>query len=144
MRKPLLPLVALATALTCALPSCKETDAGVLPVVMFRSGPSPIVGKNFATKDTSMYDLDTCVIGIKAYKAETPDVLKKLTLVRSEAGRADTTVIDTMLTGTQGDTVYINHVFVVKPPLNTKQTFKVTVTNRDGLIGTKSLTVTTL
>jgi hypothetical protein len=140
-------LAILAVVLFVSVSSCKKdenADAGNLPRIEFRTGTSSVAGKAYTAADASIYDLDTCVIGIKAWKAETPDVLKTFTIVRSESGVADTTILNQTLTTAQQDTFYTEYYYVVPRPGNRKQTFKFSVINRDGLIGTKSLTVTTL
>jgi hypothetical protein len=43
------------------------------------------------------------VVGIKCWKVETPDVLKRFTIVRSESGQTDVTVLDSTIIQTNGD-----------------------------------------
>lgn len=142
-----LSLFVAAIAAFCTISSCKkeeDEDAGNLPHIEFRTGTSSVNGKAYTAGDASIYDDDTCVIGIKAWKVETPDVLKTFTIVRSETGVADSTLLNQTLTVAQQDTFTTEYYYIVPRPGNRKQTFKFSVINRDGLIGTKSLTVTTL
>jgi hypothetical protein len=90
------------------------------------------------------------VVGIKAWKAETPDVLKRFTITRSESGQADVIVLDSIIPQTTGaqDTFNLTFVNLVPSPLAGQttryQTWTFSVVNRDGLIGKKTIKLQTL
>ena len=154
MKKTAILSVLSALVLFVTISSCKKdagaSDPGNLPRVTFLTGTSSIAGKAYVSRDTSLYDQDSMVVGIKAWKAETPDVLKRFTITRSESGSADVIVLDSIIPQTTGAQDTFNLVFVnlVPSPVGSAttryQTWTFAVVNRDGLIGKKSIKLQTL
>lgn len=152
MRKLIgLTMFVAAIAAISFMSSCSKTattDPGNLPQVTFLTGMSPIAGKVYISHDTALYDQDSMVVGLKCWKVEPPDVLKRFTIVRSESGLADVTVLDSTIPVASQDTFRLDFVNLVPSPTtgNTTryQKWTFSVINRDGLIGKKSFTLQTL
>jgi hypothetical protein len=128
-----------AIIIICALISIQscEKDAGKKPNIAFKTGAGYISADASLTGDSMM------TIGITASKSEDKDVLKKFNISRSYNGKADSTLFEKDLTGAEGDNFSYDLDTKVFKTSGTKAKYTFTVTNRDGLIGQISLTVTT-
>ena len=118
------------------LSSC-EKDAGILPNISFKTGA------NYISGDTTLPAGTNITIGINASKSEDKDVLTRFDITKTIDTAAGTSVYNTNLTGTQGDTFSYDFTTTVDntPGQVTKYTF--TIINRDGLINQVSLKVIT-
>jgi len=116
------------------LSSC-EKDEGKLPNIAFKTGSS------YTSADATVTSGDPFLVGINASKSEDEDVLKTFNVSRSDDGAAAVDVETTTLTGSQGDS-YSRDLTYVAPAAGHTAKYSFTVTNRDGLVNTVSLTVT--
>lgn len=115
--------------------SC-EKDEGKNPNISFKTGAT------YVSADATLNVDSNVVIGITASKAEDKDVLKKFNISRSINGGADSTLYQKDLTGSEGDNYNYDLAVKVLTPAGKKAKYTFTVTNRDGLIGQTSLTIT--
>ncbi len=119
-----------------SIQSCKE-DEGKLPDISFKTGG------DYTSSDVTVAvaNLDTLLIGIHAAKTEDEDVLKHFNISVSFEGGAATSVYDEDLVGADQDQYDADFYM---PPATVAGHYKVTctVTNRDGLTNSVSLTVT--
>ena len=110
----------------------KESDQMMPPILEFKTGPAYVSENGTFPKDT------TIIVGIHAEKTEAEDYLKTFTISASIDGGPALPVLDSTLTEADHD------VFEVDIPLPLTESgvfaFFFTITNRDGLIATKSLT----
>ena len=123
----------LAAGLVVFFIACeKETDQMIPPILEFKTGPAYVSADGTFPKDT------TIIVGIHAEKTEGEDYLKTFTISASIDGGPALPVLDSTLTEADHD------VFEVDIPLPLTESgvfaFAFTITNRDGLIATKSLT----
>ena len=121
----------LATALT-NLSSC-EKDAGKLPNIAFKTT------SGYTHADATVAAAANVLVGITASKAESADILKTFNVSKSIDGAAAVTVTNTTLTN--GDSYDVDYPIVAGAAGHTEK-WSFTVTNRDGLTNTVSLTLT--
>ncbi len=116
------------------LGSC-DKDAGLLPKIAFKTA------SGYVSSDITLAKGAALKIGIDASKSEDKDVLKKFNISKSVNGAAATTVFTKDLSRTEGDNYTYDYSEILENAAQTnKYTF--TVTNRDGLVGQVTLTVT--
>lgn len=122
--------------LSYSIQSCKK-DEGKLPDIEFKTGG------NYTSSDVtvSVAALDTLLIGIHAAKTEEEDVLKHFNVSISVDGAAATSVYDEDLIGADQDQYDADFTFPI-PSVVGLYKLTCTVTNRDGLTNSVSLTVT--
>lgn len=119
-----------------AFTSC-ENDEGKLPNISLKTGGT------YTSADATLAGSTPLLIGIKASKSETEDVLKQFNISKSINGGANTSIFSKSLSGSDCD----NYAYDMSTTVDTahgqvsKYTF--TVTNRDGLTNQVAVTVTT-
>lgn len=126
-------LAVLATALV-HLSSC-EKDEGKLPNIAFKTTAG------YTHADATVASGSSVLVGIAASKSEGEDVLKTFNVSKSVDGATATTITNTTLTGTQGDSYEVDYPITAGAAGHTEK-WSFTVTNRDGLTNTVSLTLT--
>ncbi|MEO6758859.1 MAG: hypothetical protein ABIO24_05350 [Saprospiraceae bacterium] len=127
-------LPALTLALLTTLASC-EKDEGKLPNIDFKTGAT------YTSSDITVAKNEPVLIGIQASKAEDKDVLKSLNESVSFDGAAATSLESTTLSGTDGDNFSKDYLIVTRNQAGTEK-YTFTVTNRDGLTNSVSVTLT--
>jgi len=115
--------------------SACEKDEGKLPNIFFKSGGT------YTTADKTVAKGENLIVGIQANKSEEKDVLKSFNESVSFDGAAATTVQNITLTGAEGDTYAVDVPITARNQAGTEK-YSFTVTNRDGLTNTITLTLT--
>lgn len=116
--------------------SCKK-DPGRLPDISFITGTGYLSSDGTVAKNTSFK------IGINAAKTENEDVLKTFNISVSYDGGPSETVVSQTLTTAQEDNYTYDLVKNTRNQAGTEK-YSFTITNRDGLINTISITITVL
>lgn len=108
------------------------------PSISFKTGGS------YISSSTSVTAGDAVLIGIEAEKAEgeEEDVLQHFNISKSVNGGAATTVYDVDLTAAEEDVYDYDFNTTASTTVGDTEKYTFTVTNRDGLIGQVSLTIT--
>ena len=127
-------LPALALTILTSLASC-EKDEGKLPNIAFKTGTG------YTSADKSVGKNEAIKIGIQASKAEDKDVLKSFNSSVILDGGTLTTLQNITLSGTEGDNYSVDVPITTRNQAGTEK-YSFTVTNRDGLTNTISLTLT--
>jgi hypothetical protein len=127
-------LVFAFSAAILLMTSC-EKDAKIPPTVTFTTGAG------YTSADGSIARNVTFKIGVTAQKTEDKDVLKTFTAEKSYDGAAAINIETLTLTGGQGDTFNKDYTLTTRNQAGTEK-YNFTVTNRDGLVTTKSITIT--
>ncbi len=127
--------IACCVAALTIFSSCEE-DEGKIPNISFKTGANYVSADAILDKDSNI------VIGISASKSEDKDVLKKFNISKSVNGGSDSTVFQKDLAGSEADNYSYDLPVRVGTKVGNKEKYTFTVTNRDGLVGQKSLTVT--
>lgn len=130
-------IAVLATALV-NLSSC-EKDEGKLPNIAFKTGT--VGGVTYTSADATVASGTVVIVGINASKAEDKDVLKTFNVSKSIDGAAAVSITTTTLTGSQQDSYSVDYPITAGAAGHTEK-WSFTVTNRDGLTNTISLTLT--
>lgn len=112
----------------------KEEDEGLLPNISFKTGGS------YVSKDTTVAPSTTLLTGINASKTEDKDVLKVFSVTRTISG-TDSTIVTENLSGAQGDS-YSRDVTLTTRAVAGSEKYTYSISNRDGLVNTVTLTVT--
>jgi len=118
-----------------SIQSCDE-DEGKRPDIEFKTGG------NYTSSDVTVANGDTLLIGIHAAKTEDEDVLKHFNVSVSADGAAATSIYDEDLMGADQDQYDEDFNFPIPPFPGHNYKLTATVTNRDGLTNSVSLTVT--
>jgi hypothetical protein len=114
--------------------SC-EKDKMVPPTIDF------LTGAGYTSSDAHInLDIDF-MIGVDAKRTEDKDDLKTFVVTRSYDGGAETTIDNETLTSAQAGEFTKDYSFTTRNTAGTEK-YTFTVTNRDGLITTKSITIT--
>ena len=130
--KSMFPVIAIAI-LALTQTAC---DKGLLPNIAFKTGAG------YTSADATVAKGAAIKVGIDASKAESADVLKTFNIsTKFDGATSPTTVKSETLTGTQGDAYSTDFSFTTRNQAGT-EVYIFTVTNRDGLIGTKELKLT--
>lgn len=119
--------------------SCnKEEDEMRNPSISFKTGGAYIAA------DAPVTAGDAVLIGIEAEKAEgeEEDVLQHFNISKSLNGGAATTVFDVDLTTAEEDMYDYDFNTTASTTVGDTEKYTFTITNRDGLIGQVSLTIT--
>lgn len=124
----------LALGSVVLFPSCEE-DEGKLPDIEF------VTGSAYTSGDKTVSQGETVLVGIHAAKTEDKDVLKTFNESVSYDGGAATSVENISLSGAQGDEYDVDIPIVARNQAGTEK-YTFTVTNRDGLTNSVSLTLT--
>jgi len=132
-------MVAIAFAVTIA--SCnKEEDEMEPPTISFKTGGS------YTSADASLTAGSALVIGIEAEKSEAEgedeDVLKHFNISRSLNGGATTSVYDVDLGAAEEELYEYDFNTNVSTTVGDTEKYTFTISNRDGLTGQVSLTIT--
>jgi len=117
-----------------SISSC-EKDAGKLPDISFKTGTG------YTSADASIARNTSFKVGINAAKTESADVLKTFNISVSFDGGASTSVYSETLTAAQGDNYTYDFNRTTRNQAGIEK-YTFTITNRDGLINTVTLTVT--
>lgn len=128
--------IAASFVLLLCIASC-EKDEGKKPNIAFKT----TVG--YTSSNVSLAAGTAVLVGINASKAEDKDVLKTYNVSKTVNGGASTSLVTTSLTGTQGDSYSADYPILVASTSGTVEVYTFTVTNRDGITNSVSLTVTT-
>ena len=115
--------------------SC-EKDEGKLPNISLKTGASYIY------KDTTLVAGTTFKIGIVASKSEDKDVLKQFNISRSSNGAAAVSVFSKSMSGTEEDSFAYDYTTSTDSIAGNNSKYTFTITNRDGLTNSVSVTVT--
>jgi len=118
------------------LASCKK-DPGRLPTISFKSGTG------YTSSDVSLAKNTAFKIGIDAAKSEEEDVLKTFNISVTYDGGTSSTAYTATLTSAQEDNFSYDFVGTTRNQAGTEK-YSFTITNRDGLINTVTLTLTVL
>ena len=119
--------------------SCKKiesNDPGLLPNIVFKTG------SGYTSKDTTVAAGTVLKTGINANKSEPTDVLKIFSITRIYDGGLSSNMYKADLTGSQGDNYSYDYNITTRTSAGTEK-YTYTVSNRDGLVNSISLTVTT-
>lgn len=121
-----------------AFSSCKKEDEMRNPSISFKTGGAYIAA------DAPVTAGDAVLIGIEAEKAEgeEEDVLQHFNISKSLNGGAATTVFDVDLTTAEEDLYDYDFNTTASTTVGDTEKYTFTITNRDGLIGQVSLTIT--
>ena len=127
------PLFFLALSFFTLL-SC-EKDEGKLPEIAFKTGGS------YLSADKTVAPGESVTVGITADKTEDKDVLKTFNVSVSYDGAANTTVSNESIPSAQEDHFEKDVTLTARNQTGTEK-YTFTVTNRDGLTNSVSLTLT--
>lgn len=114
--------------------SC-EKDKMVPPTIDFRTGPG------YTSADAHIALNTNFKIGVDAKRTEDNDDLKTFVVTRSYDGGTATTIDDVTLTSAQAGEFTKDYDLTTRNVAGTEK-YTFTVTNRDGLITTKNITIT--
>jgi len=117
-----------------AFPSCKK-DKMVPPTIDFLSGSGYISADAHIALNTNFK------IGVDAKRTESKDDLKTFVVTKSYDGGAETTIDNVPLTTAQAGEFMKDYNLTTRNMAGVEK-YTFTVTNRDGLITTKSITIT--
>lgn len=125
---------------TSIFSSCKKEDEMEPPTISFKTD----VGYTFA--DASVTAGSAILIGINAAKSdgegEDKDVLNHFNISRSLNGAANTSVYDADLTSAEEENYSYDFSTTASASAGDTEKYTFTITNRDGLQGQVSLTIT--
>ena len=119
-----------------AFTSC-EKDGGKLPNISLKSGTGYTASSATLVKNTALK------IGITASKAEDKDVLKQFDISKSVKGGAATSIYNVSLSGSNGNSYSYDYNSTVDTTSGQQSKYIFTITNRDGLTNSVSVTVST-
>ncbi len=124
-------------ALATTISSC-EKDEGKAPNISFKTTGS------YTSADKNVHSGDTIVVGITASKAEDKDVLKSFSIQHTVNAGATSVTDNTINPLATSDENSFDKDFTLYPSgaLNDKLKYTFSVTNRDGITGTVSFTLT--
>ena len=114
--------------------SCKK-DEMIPPTIDFTTGTG------YTSADSHIALNTDFKIGVTAKRTEGKDDLKTFVVTRSFDGGAETTIDNITLTSAQGAEFTKDYDFTTRNTSGTEK-YSFTVTNRDGLITTKTITIT--
>jgi hypothetical protein len=115
--------------------SC-EKDEGKKPNISYKTGGV------YVSSDVALTPTSVLVVGINASKAEEEDPLVKFNISKSVNGGTSTTVFQTDLSGSEGDSYSHDFIEVISGNVGDTNKYTFTVTNRDGLTNQLVLIVT--
>lgn len=124
----------IALIATLVIQSC-EKDEGNLPQISFKTGGS------YISKDDSLAIKTGFIIGINAAKSEKKDVLKKFNISKSIDGGASVSVLNKDLSSSEEDNFSFDYNDSMSSVVGQKTKYIFTITNRDGLTNTVSVTL---
>ena len=122
------------TAVVFLLSSC-EKDKMIPPTIDFTTGTGYVSADGHLAVSTAFK------IGVTAKRTEEKDDLKTFVVTRSYDGGAETTIDNVTIPAAQAGEFTKDYPFTTRNQNGTEK-YTFTVTNRDGLITTKSITVT--
>ena len=114
--------------------SC-EKDEGKLPEIAFKTGSA------YTSADKTVAQGEVVTVGISADKTEDKDVLKTFNVSASFDGAANQTVSNENIPSAQEDHFEKDVVITARNQAGTEK-YTFTVTNRDGLVNSVTLTLT--
>lgn len=115
--------------------ACEKTEI-TGPEITFKKGIAYVSSDVILKKDSNV------IIGITASKTENTNLMNKFNISKSVNGGSDTTIFQKDLSGSEADNYSYDLPVIVGTKVGNKEKYTFTVTNRDGLIGQKSLTIT--
>lgn len=127
-------LILIAVLAVCSFSSC-EKDEMIPPTIDF------VTGAGYTSADSHIALNTNFKIGVDAKRTEDKDDLKTFVVTRSYDGGAETTIDNVTLSAAQGAEFTKDYDLTTRNVAGTEK-YTFTVTNRDGLITTKSITVT--
>jgi len=117
--------------------SCeKETDKMIPPVLEFKTGPG------YTSNDTTVGINTQVRVGIHAEKTEGEDYLNTFTVSHSFDGALPPVTGTSFVIDESGHDVFEEDVTITTRPETGSEAYSFTITNRDGLVVTKTLTLT--
>lgn len=122
------------TCLAFAFSSC-EKDKMIPPTIDF------LTGAGYTSADAHIALNTSFKIGVDAKRTEDKDDLKTFVVTRSYDGGAESTIDNVTLTSAQAAEFTKDYDLTTRNMAGTEK-YTFTVTNRDGLITTKSITIT--
>lgn len=125
----------IALIATLAIQSC-EKDGGNLPQISLKTGGA------YVSKDDSLAVKSGFIIGINAAKSEKKDVLKKFNISKSVDGAASVSVLNRDLGSSEEDNFSFDYNDSMSSVVGQKTKYIFTITNRDGLTNSVSVTLT--
>lgn len=114
--------------------SC-EKDEGKLPAIAFKTTAG------YVSADKTVAKGESVLVGIDASKTEDKDVLKTFNVSVSFDGGASTSLLTQALSGSEGDHFETDFPITARNQAGTEK-YTFTVTNRDGLTNSVTLTLT--
>jgi len=114
--------------------SCQE-DEGKLPELVFKTGG------NYIDTDSEVASAAQIVVGIEAKKAEENDPLISFNISKSVNGGEIATIYNYTLQGNEQETFDYDYTYTVVESAGDEVKLIFTITNRDGLQGQKSLSL---
>lgn len=114
--------------------SC-EKDEGKLPAIEFKTDAG------YVAADKTVAQGESILVGIHAAKTEDKDVLKTFNVSVSFDGGANTSLLTEALSGSDGDIFETDLPLTARNQAGTEK-YTFTVTNRDGLTNSVTLTLT--
>src|SRR5689334_12067070 len=128
----LFPIIAILSVILIS--SC-EKDKNIPPTLDFTTGAGYTSADGHIALNTAFK------IGVDAKRTESKDDLKTFTVTKSYDGAAATTVESLTLTSAQAGEFTKDYNFITRNVAGTEK-YTFTVTNRDGLITTRNITIT--
>ena len=125
--------IILITTAVALLPSCKK-DKMIPPTIDFTSGAGYVSADGHLAVNTAFK------IGVTAKRTEPNDDLKTFIVTKSYDGGAEATIENVTIPSAQAGEFTTEYPFTTRNQGGTEK-YTFTVTNRDGLITTKSITI---
>ena len=136
MKQAILSILLLA-GIAVSFSSCKDDDDKmILPTIVFKTT------SGYTSKDTSVAAGTVLLTGINAAKSESDDVLKVFSITQSLDGATSTTIYNENIGSSSGDNYSHDYTIMTRTKAGTEK-YTYTVSNRDGLVNSITLTVTT-
>jgi len=114
--------------------SCKK-DKMIPPTIDFKTGAGYVSGDAHIALSTNF------TVGIDAKRTEAEDDLKTFVVTVSYDGGAESTIDNNILTSAEAGEFEKDYTLTTRNTAGTEK-YSFTVTNRDGLITTKAITIT--
>lgn len=136
----ILVICAIIVSISYVFSSCEKEEGEFAPEISFKTGGS------YTSADATLAAGSSLTIGIDAEKSgeeeEAEDVLKHFNISRSLNGGASTSVYDVDMGSADEESFEYDFSTTVSSTVGDKEKYTFTISNRDGLTGQVSLTVT--
>lgn len=128
----------LALVISFTFSSCKkEEDEGIPPHIVFNTGTG------YTSADATLAKGSAIKVGIIASKSEGNDVLTKLTVVRTYDNTTDSTILSYDVPAAEADSLIKDFNYTLRNSAGIEK-YTFTVVNKDGIVNSIKLTMTTL